>query len=116
VFLIPGAIFRHGCCSRASSYEEALLKAAMSDDFLEAILIWNTNGPSEAVLQWLQKRGLRLTPMKAGLLIAGTKAQFAATFSVGESSLVASSNIPVPEPLRNHVLSIGIPKPRQPYT
>lgn len=87
----------------------------MNDEFIEALLVWNQQGADISVSQWLQQKGLNTTPMKAGLLIFGTRDQFEIVFSVKLKDADLPIEIPVPAEIQDHVLSIGIPKRRQPY-
>ncbi len=43
----------------------------MSNDYIEAILIWSEKGPSPDVDIWFTQRGLKVAPMRQGLLISG---------------------------------------------
>lgn len=87
----------------------------MNDEFIEALLVWNQKSANNLVGQWLQQQGLNITPMKAGLLISGTRDQFEIVFSVNLKDADTPIEIPVPVAIQEHVLSIGIPKQRQPF-
>ncbi len=87
----------------------------MNDDFVESILLWNEKGSSNSVIQWLQEHGLSTTPMRAGLLITGRRERFETAFSVDLKNVEPPLKLPVPEELKEHVASIGIPKPRHPH-
>lgn len=87
----------------------------MKEEFIEAFLRWNENGPSEMVKQWLQDRDITVVAMKTGLLITGTQDKFETVFSVNLTNAELPLQLPVPKELKAYVASIGIPKPRQPY-
>jgi hypothetical protein len=87
----------------------------MNDEFIEVLLLWNEKGADTSVRQWLHHNGLSTTPLKAGLLISGTRAQFEMVFAVDLDHPQTLQDVKVPAELKEHVLSIGVPKRRQPY-
>ena len=95
--------------------EEKGVDRVVSEDFIEAILVWSNRGPSDAVEQWLSQRGLQVKPMRAGLLISGELARFEAVFSTDLKGAERPVSLPVPDALNPYVQSIGIPKLRRPY-
>ncbi len=99
----------------SNSQDSTVIVDKMNDEFIEALLVWNQKGANNLVSQWLQQKGLNTIPMKAGLLISGTRDQFEIVFSVNLKDADAPIEIPVPVAIQEHVLSIGIPKQRQPY-
>jgi hypothetical protein len=84
----------------------------MEPRHVEAVLLWSEAGPSDAVREWLESRGLSVMTMRAGLLISGPQARFASAFGVDLQAPPAA--LPVPEDLRPHVASIAIPRLRRP--
>lgn len=87
----------------------------MNDDFIEALLLWSENGASDSVNQWLSDRSLNTIPMKAGLLITGSKRQIELAFAIDLTQAEPPIALPVPTEIKAYVASIEIPKPRQIY-
>jgi hypothetical protein len=87
------------------------LEAVMSEDHVEAILLWSANGPSPAAERWLTDRGLAVTPMRAGLLILGDREVFEAVFGVPLASRDLPLSLPVPAALGDNVAAISIRRP-----
>lgn len=84
----------------------------VENDYIEAFVIWSNKGRSEAAIRWLVDRGFRTMPMKAGLLINGSKARFEAAFDVDLAVSEPPITLSVPDALGEAVSSINIPKPR----
>ena len=87
----------------------------MEGDFIEAFLLWNENGPSDSVAQWVQRQGLTVTPLQAGLLISGTQDKFERAFVIDLANTEPPFELPVPQDLQEHVTSIGVRKRREPH-
>jgi hypothetical protein len=87
----------------------------MDPVYIEALLVWNERGPSEAVRQWFVDRGFNVTPMRAGLLISGPRATFEAALSVNLRDVEPPVELHIPPEVREHVASFGIPRPRRIY-
>ena len=85
----------------------------MTNDYIEAILIWSEKGPSTAVGDWFTERGLKVTPMRKGLLISGGQSIFEDVFQVEQLRPERPLALPVPTELSDHVSTITIPKPRR---
>ncbi|MEA3436513.1 MAG: hypothetical protein U9R43_08600 [Thermodesulfobacteriota bacterium] len=85
----------------------------MTDDYIEAILIWSEKGPSTAVSAWFTKRGLKTVPMRKGLLISGGQSIFEDVFQGEQFQPEKPLALSVPAELSDHVSTITIPKPRQ---
>jgi hypothetical protein len=85
----------------------------MTDDYIEAILIWSEKGPSTAVNAWFTKRGLKVAPMRKGLLISGEQSIFEDVFQVEPLRHERPLALPVPAELSDHVSTVTIPKPRR---
>jgi len=87
----------------------------MDPDFIEALLVWNERGSSEGVRQWFIDRDFNVTPMRAGLLISGSRATFEAALSVSLGDVEPPVELPTPPEVMEHVSSFGIPRPRRIY-
>jgi hypothetical protein len=85
----------------------------MTHGHIEALLLWNERGDSDSVRQWFVDRGFDVTPMRAGLLIAGTKAQFETVLAVDLKDAEPPIQLPIPREITQHVASFGIPRPRR---
>jgi hypothetical protein len=85
----------------------------MTDDYIEAILIWSEKGPSTAVGAWFTKRGLKVASMRKGLLISGGQSIFEDVFQVEPLRQERPLALPVPAELTDHVSAVTIPKPRR---
>ena len=85
-------------------------RSSMDPNYIEAILVWNQQGASEAVQQWFVERGFDVTPMRAGLLIAGPKARFETVLAVDLTDLEPPIQLPIPHDISAHVASFSIPK------
>lgn len=83
----------------------------MTQEYLEAILVWTENGPSPVANQWLVDHGLQATPMRRGLLISGDCQHFEAAFQVDLKSLALPLAVSIPSELHDIVSSITVPKP-----
>lgn len=83
----------------------------MSENHLEAILLWSAKGPSLAVERWLSNRGLAVAPIGAGLLVSGGREVFEAAFGVSLVGLDLPIDLPVPVELHDHVAAISIRRP-----
>jgi len=81
--------------------------------YVEAILEWGEGAPDPAVEHWLAKRGFEFLPMRAGLLLTGSRAAFEAAFGVDLEQLEPPVQFEVPEDLRGAVASVTIPSPRE---
>jgi hypothetical protein len=80
--------------------------------YVEAILEWRDGG-DPAVERWLAARGLGFLPMRAGLLVTGSRAVFEAAFGVDLELAEPPVRLPVPDQLSNTVASVTIPPPRE---
>jgi hypothetical protein len=87
------------------------LEAVMSEDHVEAILLWSAKGPSPAAERWLSDRGLMVTPMRAGLLVSGGREAFEVAFGVALAGRDLPVSLPVPVPLGDNVAAISIRRP-----
>ena len=87
------------------------LEAVMSEDHVEAILLWSAEGPSPAVERWFSDRGLAVTPMRAGLLVSGSRKVFERVFGVTLAGRDLPVSLPVPAPLGDAVAAISIRRP-----
>jgi hypothetical protein len=83
----------------------------VSQEHVEAILVWSRNGPSPTVNQWLADRGLQTLPMRQGLLVSGTRQQFSTAFQVTVDLEALPISLPIPPALDDFVSSITIPRP-----
>lgn len=88
----------------------------MSQDYVEAVLTWNTTGPNDAVKDWFTSRGFGITSMQAGLLVTGTKAHFEKEFGVDLTQTEFPIELPTPTSLSINTASIIIPAIRQPHS
>jgi len=84
---------------------------SMSQEYIEAILVWTPSGSSPTVNQWLADRGLQAMPMRRGLLISGDGQRFEAAFQVNLDSQSLPAILPIPAEWRDIVSSITVPKP-----
>jgi hypothetical protein len=91
--------------------EAGKLEAVMSEDHVEAILLWSAKGPSPAAERWLSDRGLAVTPMRAGLLVSGSREVFEAVFGVALVGRALPVALPVPVELGDNVAAISIRRP-----
>jgi hypothetical protein len=85
----------------------------MDENFIEAILLWNEASDSQAILEWLHHKDLNAIPMRSGLLITGTRADFEAAFGIDLAEIRLPFSLPLPEIMRQHVASVQIPELRQ---
>ena len=85
----------------------------MSEEYVEAILLWSDRGPSESVSAWFRERSLAVTPMRAGMLLAGPLEVFEKAFHLALADAARPVSLPVPDELKAHVVSITIPRPRR---
>jgi hypothetical protein len=85
----------------------------MTGDYIEAILVWSEKGPSTAVGDWFTKRGLKVVPMRKGLLISGGQSIFENVFQVEQLRHERPLALPVPAELTDRVSAVTIPKPRR---
>jgi len=84
----------------------------MSEDHLEIIVKYAPTGSAQTVQKWLEQRGLSVTPMKSGLLLAGSRGQIEKTLGVPLDAVDRPASLPIPPDLRAHVASILLPGPR----
>jgi hypothetical protein len=80
---------------------------------IEAILVWTHESPDAWVERWLAERGLESLPMRAGLLLRGSRAAFEAAFGIDLKRVEPPVRLPVPEELSEAVASVTIPPPRE---
>ena len=66
--------------------------------YVEAILEWSDGGDPE-VEHWLAEKGLGSLPMRAGLLVRGSRAAFEEAFGVDLERAEPPVRLPVPDPL-----------------
>jgi hypothetical protein len=92
---------------RATSQPEPV----MSQDHMEAILLWSSARPSPAAEQWLAAHGLKTMPMRAGLLVVGDRETFERAFGVRLAGRELPLTLPVPAPLQGVVGTISIRRP-----
>ncbi len=85
----------------------------MVTDYLEAVLLWSEGGPSPRAAQYLERYGLTILPMAAGLLISGDRRQFEEAFQSDLSQIQTPFALPVPPELQTVVASIVIPGERR---
>ncbi len=85
----------------------------MNQDYIEALLVWNERGSSDSARQWFVDRGFDVTPMRAGLLIAGPKTRFENSLEVDLKDAEPPIQLPIPREISQHVTSFGIPRPRR---
>ena len=85
----------------------------MNSDYIESLLVWNERGASDSVRQWFVDRGFDVTPMRAGLLIAGPNARFETVLAVDLKDAEPPIQLPIPREISQHVASFGIPRPRR---
>jgi hypothetical protein len=85
----------------------------MNPDYIESLLVWNERGASDSVRQWFVDRGFDVTPMRAGLLIAGPKAKFETVLGVDLKDAEPPIQLPIPPEVSQHAASFGIPRPRR---
>lgn len=83
----------------------------MPQDHLEAMLLWSASGPSSVVERWLAERGLQVMPMRAGLLVTGSRETFESAFGVDLEAQELPISLPVPNALRDAVAAISIRRP-----
>lgn len=83
----------------------------MSQDHIEAMLVWSASGPSPDVERWLADRGLEVMPMRAGLLIAGRREIFETAFGVDLEGRQYPISLPAPDAIRDAVTAISIRRP-----
>lgn len=105
----PGqpSVMPEGIAGRAISQPEPV----MSQDHMEAILLWTPDGPSPSAEQWLTARGFRTMPMRAGLLVMGDRETFERAFGVRLVGSELPTTLPVPAPLQDTVATISIRRP-----
>ena len=96
-----------GIAGRATSQPEPV----MSQDHMEAILLWSSAGPSPAAEQWLAAQGFETMPMRAGLLVVGDRETFERSFGVRLAGRELPVTLPVPAPLQGVVGTISIRRP-----
>jgi hypothetical protein len=101
--------------ARSKGGENGSGRRIMDPVYIEALLVWNQRGPSEAVRQWFADRGFNVTPMRAGLLISSPRATFEAALSVNLRDVEPPVELPIPPEVRERVASFGIPRPRRIY-
>lgn len=87
----------------------------MPDQHIEMFLKWLPGGVAPSVNAWLADHGLSSSPMKNGLLVAGSSDRIEKAFGVSIEGQLRPLNIPVPAELKSYVEAITIPKPRQFY-
>ena len=85
----------------------------MTNRYVEAILIWSDKGASKTVNDWLVEKGLKIMPMREGLLISGEELVFKHVFQVESVQSERTVALPVPAELSDHVSTIFISKHRQ---
>ena len=75
------------------------------------MLLWSTAGPSSMAERWLAERGLQVMPMRAGLLVTGSRETFERAFGVDLGGQELPFSLPVPDALRDAVAAISIRRP-----
>jgi len=85
----------------------------MSEDYIEAILVWNPRGPSDPVRRWWVDRGFAVQTMRTGLLISGPAKTFEAALNVDLDDARLPFRLPIPSEIADDVASITIPGRRQ---
>ncbi len=88
----------------------------LSRDYVEAIILWGPGGSSPAALQWFQRRGFQVHPMRAGILVSASRGTFEKAFGVNLATATPPVSVPIPEALREFTASIVIPAPRRPHS
>jgi hypothetical protein len=83
----------------------------VSQEYVEAILVWSSNGPSPTVNQWFADHNLQTLPMRQGLLVSGTRQQFRTAFQVMIDLEALPISLPIPPELGDFVSSITVPSP-----
>jgi hypothetical protein len=86
----------------------------MSDDHIEAILVWSTRGPHDRVEWWLTTQGLSCAPMRAGLLVSGSRHRFEQLFGVGLADRSRPVELSPPPNYRPWIDSFTVPPLRRP--
>jgi hypothetical protein len=81
--------------------------------YVEAILEWGQSGRDAAAEDWLVARGFQLLPMRAGLLLTGSRAAFEGAFGIDLEHVELPVRLPVPDDLGEAVASVTIPVPRE---
>ena len=84
----------------------------MEDEFIVLFLGWTQEAPHDRIRRWLADRQLETLPMKAGLAITGLRSQIEKVFCVSLENKEPPVELPVPEELQPHVLSVRWPRPR----
>jgi hypothetical protein len=80
--------------------------------YVEAILT-HSKEELNLVEEWLTARSLQPIPMRAGLLVTGTRDAFEAAFGVDLANARPPVQLEVPPELREAISSIVIPPPRR---
>lgn len=88
----------------------------MDQTYVEAILLWGSTGSSPVVFEWFKSRGFQVQPMRAGLLVSGTRRAFETVFAVDLATATPPISLPVPEELQPFAVSIVVPALRRPHT
>jgi hypothetical protein len=81
--------------------------------YVEAILEWAEGGPDPRVEDWLAGQDLEVLPMRAGLLLTGSRARFEHAFGADLGQAVPPVRLAIPDHLREAVASVTIPEPRK---
>jgi hypothetical protein len=84
----------------------------VDDDYIEAVLVMAPNGRVDRVRSWLEQRDLTVVPIQAGFLLTGSTKAFSKAFHSDVQKLSGPVKLPIPDDLREDVLSIEIPRPR----
>jgi hypothetical protein len=85
----------------------------LTDGYVELLVKWAPKAKADAARQWLEKRGLTVTPAPAipGAIVLGTNKQIEAALSVSLADAKPPTNLSIPEEMRDHIESITILKP-----
>ena len=83
----------------------------MSEDHMEAILLWSSAESAAAAEQWLAAQGFETMPMRAGLLVTGERKTFERAFGVRLAGRELPLTLPVPAALQGVVDTISIRRP-----
>lgn len=77
-----------------------------SSEFVEALVILKEGVEGGRCQSWFGKKGFQATPMRAGFLITGTRAEFDKTFGSESDVRTNRQNLPVPDELGELIAEI----------
>lgn len=89
----------------------------MPQEYVEAIVVLKDDASRALMEKWLESRGLGAARMRAGLLATGAKSSFQSAFGTDlrevDNPGHGKIDLPVPDELREYIISITIrPNPQ----